>query len=80
MSESDKEKKEHVRRRYAFAYYKIKQFLRQSTDRNNAFMKDNNLSNSDNNLTAVQNMAYKAVLDHCSKMEKDYDENGTQNL
>ena len=80
MSESDKEKKEHVRRKYAFAHYKVKQFLRQAIDRNKAFINGSKLPESEHNLTAVQNMSYNAILDHCLKMEKDYDKTGTQKL
>lgn len=77
---NENDKKEHIRRKYAFAYYKLKKYIPTAIERNEKFLKEQKLENNEHNLTAVQTMTYQAVLNYCLKMEKDYDENGPQNL
>jgi hypothetical protein len=80
VTEQEKKQKEKLRDRYAFAYYKVKQYLRKAIERNRLFLEQQKLDENGHTLTGVQTMAYQATLEFCEKMENDYEKNGTQNL
>ena len=76
---SEAQRKEQVRRKYAYALWKLKTYLRENIARHKAFLKQQKLGDNEHNLTAVQAMTQQATLDFIIKMEQEY-ENGKPDI